>query len=75
MPLSYNLLGLQLGGRSNIGYAELSPETQELVSPTKGRYNFRVPVVEELRGFYGDYAYTLYTNIDPTKRIELSEEE
>ena len=71
-PLTYNLLGLQLGNNSLKGYAELHKATQELVSPTKGRYNYRVPIAEDPQGITAAFAYTLYTNIDPVARREES---
>lgn len=72
LPLTYNLLGLQLGG---VGYAERHPATQELVSPTNGRYNYRVPIAEAPRGITEAFAYTLYTNIDPVLRREKPEDQ
>jgi len=69
-PLTYNLLYMQLGNSS--GFAETHPSTEELVSPTKGTYNYRVPISEDPRGLSEAFAYTLYTNIDPTSRIEES---
>jgi len=72
VPLTYNLLGLQLSGE---GYAERSLKTRELVSSTKGRYNFRVPIAEAPLGYYGDFAYTLYTNIDPSTREDVSKDQ
>jgi len=71
-PLTYNLLGLQLGG---VPYAERHPTTQELVSPTEGRYNYRVPIAEDPQGVTAAFAYTLYTNINPTTRSRESEDE
>ena len=71
-PLTYNLLGLQLGG---VGYAETFATTQALVSPTKGRYNFRVPIAEDPQSLTLAYAYTLYTKIDPaTRKVETLEQ-
>ncbi|MFT5905499.1 MAG: hypothetical protein ACI9E1_001097 [Cryomorphaceae bacterium] len=72
LPLTYNLLGLQLGGA---GFAERHPGTQELVSPTNGRYNYRVPIAEAPRGITEAFAYTLYTNIDPVLRREKPEDQ
>lgn len=66
-PLTYNLLGLQIGGA---GYAEMFPTTQALVSPTKGRYSFRVPIAEDPLSLTAAFAYTLYTSIDPSTRDE-----
>lgn len=68
-PLTYNLLGLQLSGK---GYAELHPATQQLISPTRGRYNYRVPIAEDPQGLTAAFAYTLYTNVDPNTRDEQS---
>ncbi len=65
--LSYNILGLSLGGP---GYAETHPVTNPIVSTQKGRYNKRIPLVESPQGNYGDYAYTLYTNVDIKKRLD-----
>jgi hypothetical protein len=62
LPLTYNLLGFQLG---RAGYAELHPGTQELVSPSRGRYNYRIPIAEDPQGITAAFAYTLYTNKNP----------
>lgn len=72
LPLTYNLLGIQLGGK---GYAELSPATKELVSRDNGRYSYRIPIAEDPQNLSAAFAYTLYTNIDPATRIETSEEQ
>ncbi len=70
-PLTYNLLGMQLGG---VPYAEASPVTKPIVSTTSGRYNYRVPIVESPIQHWSSYAYTLYTNIDPATREQEPDE-
>ncbi|MGJ8654876.1 MAG: hypothetical protein ACSHX6_00390 [Akkermansiaceae bacterium] len=71
-PLTINWLGIIQGGA---GYAENSPQTQELVSPTKGRYNHRVPISEDEQMRMSSFNYLLYTNIDPEQRNQEMEEQ
>ncbi len=69
MPLTLNLLGPPTGQ----GYAEYSPETAPLISPTSGRYSFRVPLSTDQNNRLTPYSYVLYTNIDPDKRLKEME--
>ena len=72
-PLTINYLGMMQNG---VGYAEKAQATEELVSPTKGRYNFRVPISEDKPLRISSFSYTLYTNVDPaTRSQETSTEE
>ncbi len=64
-PLTINMLGFYQNG---VGYAEGSPHTQELISPTKGRYSHKVPMSEDEQLRISSFSYLLYTNIDPATR-------
>jgi len=66
-PLAYNLLGFQLGGT---GFAERHPGTAPLISPTSGRYAYRIPITEDPLNRVTDFIFTLYSKIDPTTRAE-----
>lgn len=70
-PLTINDLGLRQSGQ---GYAENSPITRDLVSPTQGRYNFRVPISEDEQLSINSFSYVLYTNIDPAIRMQETED-
>ena len=70
-PLTINDLGLRQNGQ---GYAENSPITRDLVSPTQGRYNFRVPISEDEQLSINSFSYVLYTNIDPAIRMQETED-
>lgn len=72
-PLIFNIIGMQMGGNPSTAYAELHSNTEALVSPTKGRYNNRVPIAEDALSMTAAYAYTLYTNIDPVSRLKENE--
>jgi len=69
-PLALNLLSLPTGQ----GYAEFSPTTAALVSPSNGRYNYRVPMSENKNNSLSYKSYILYTNINPVERLKETEE-
>ena len=68
-PLTLNLLNTANGQ----GYAEHSPSTAKLISPTSGKYAFRVPMSEDKNNRISPASYLLYTNINPSERLEENE--
>ncbi len=70
-PLTVNMLGYD----NNQGYAERSPNTRPLISPTGGIYSHRVAMSADGENTFSPYGFTLYTNIDPKTRLIENESE
>jgi len=68
-PLTLNLLNTANGQ----GFAEYSPITSKIISPTNGRYPFRAPMSEDRNNRISPFSYILYTDINPAERLDENE--